>query len=219
MSASNLFGPIVTRRMVARTLAVHVLEWTPDYLGEVSRLARVPDDDVPDDAKWLPDFQAVRYVPSETTVVNLPENKLPALIVGTPGFAEAPRVEQEQGEHSQVWAFGLHAVVSGQDEDSTDRLVGEYAAALRTLLLQQSKISDHVSVAAQRDEGYDGLPVAASRTLGAGTVTVLVVVENALHELKGPLTPSEDPQADPGPLATVDGDALELTVTRLALED
>lgn len=204
MSIANVYGPIVTKRRVATWLRDHLLGedlvsgWFPHYLREVQRIEGWAAEE-PDVANWPPTFRAHRFTTSETTVLNLPENALPALLIGSPGLRGEPQIHGEYKAMEGVWIFGLHALVSGNDEDSTDRLAGEYAAALRALCAQERVIGDGVAeIAAVSDEAYDGIPQYASRTLAAGTVTVLVVVDEMVHTAKGPTEVPADPDAEPG---------------------
>lgn len=217
MSEANVYGPIVTRRRVATWLRDHIgigaSGYFPGYLRDVQRIEGWADEE-PDPTKWPEPFIASRFTFSEDTVINLVENDLPALILGSPGLSGAPMMHGEDRALEGAFVFGCHALVSGNDEDSTDRLMGEYTAALRALLAQQTMIGGGVaSIQGIADEGYDALPQYASRTLAAGTVTVLVVVEELVHAVKGPMGIPDDPNLDPGPFATIE--TTSLTVDRL----
>lgn len=224
MSEANLYGPIVTRRRVATLLRDHLLGanfvaeggWALHYLREVQRIEGWAAID-PDPANWPPAFRSHRFTVSENTVVNLPENDLPALLIGSPGLARSPEVSGEERELEGTWVVGLHALVSGNDEDSTDRLAGEYAAALMAACAQQRVIGDDLAeIVAVSDMAFDPLPQFASRTLAAGTVTVSVVVEDMVRMLRGPVTLPADPDVDPGELVEID--TASLTVDRLEVE-
>jgi hypothetical protein len=219
MSEVNLYGPIVTRRQIGVALRDHLIGedgWFPFYLREVQRLTGWADElpDAFDD--WPPTFASHRFTVSETTVLNLPENDLPALLIGSPGIVGEPQTHSEDKALEGAWAFGLHALVSADDEDSTDRLAGEYAAALMAACAQQRKLGNgFATIESVSDMAFDAIPQYASRTLAAGTVTVLVVVEEMVHSGKGPTELPADPNVDPG----ADPEVLTTTLTVDHMED
>lgn len=212
MSETNLYGRIITRRQIGEALRDHILAGFEHYLRDVQRDTGWEDVD-PDPANWPVPYIHTRFTWSETEVVNLVENDLPALILGSPGLLEAP-MQEGDGEQSGTFVFGLHSLVSGLDENWTDRLMGEYVAALWALVTQRPDVGGGIMIGKVADVGYDALGQVASRTLAAGTVTVPVVVEEVVNARMGPGGDlPDDPDLDPGPFAEMlTGD---LTVDRI----
>lgn len=212
MSVTNVYGPIVTRRAVGVSLRDHVLLHFPGYLRDVQRQEGWADEDADPD-NWPPPYVHTQFSWSADEVIKLAENDTPALILGCPGILGEPQVHGEDKAHEASFVFGLHSLVSSIDSDWTDRLMGEYVAALWALCAQQPEVNDNVGEIKVVDVGYDALGQFASRTLAAGTVTVRVVVEEVVHAMKGPLAPPDDPNVDPGPFPEVE--VTELTVDKL----
>jgi hypothetical protein len=213
VSVTNVYGPIVTRRQVGVELRDHIFAFFPGYLRDVQRQTGWAVDVDADPDLWAPPYIHSQFSWDADQVVKMAENDLPALILGCPGILGEPQHHGEDSAVEGAFVFGLHSLVSGMDADWTDRLMGEYVAALWALCDQQPEVSANVGSIQVVDVGYDALGQVASRTLAAGTVTVRVVVEEVLHAAKGPLAPPDDPNVDPG------GDpevlTTELTVDRL----
>src|SRR5690606_6246252 len=115
-----------------------------------------------------------------------------------PGLTEAPRKERQ--EYITKWAIGVGAVVSGQDRDNTFDLAEIYAAAIRSLVMQQPSLSGFAAGIDWLGERFDELlgPEDLS-TIAAGTLQLEVEVRGTLRVDYGVRTTINDVASDLGP--------------------
>lgn len=189
MSATNLFGPIVTGKNVRSAFKRHLEMWMPSYLAEVSR-----NDGRPGDA--LPLFRS--YV----SRLNMPDGKyaedqMPSCVIVAPGLVEEPI--KKSGMYITRWGVSVGAVISGQDFENTFDLTELYAAAVRAAVVQNQSLGGFATATDWLGERYDEIPNEMQRTLGAGSVQFLVEVQGAVNPKDGPDAPLAEPILDPGP--------------------
>lgn len=189
MSATNLFGPIVTGKNVRSAFKAHLQAWMPSYLAEVSR-----NDDRAGDA--LPLFRS--YV----SRLDMPdgryvEDQMPSCVIVAPGLVEEPI--KKSGMYIARWGVSVGAVISGQNFENTFDLTELYAAAVRAAVVQNPSLGGFATATDWLSERYDEIPNAMERTLGAGSVQFLVEVQGAVNPKDGPDAPLAEPILDPGP--------------------
>lgn len=205
-------GTITTGKMVRTALEATIKTWVPTYLAEISRQSgRLPTD--------LPVFRS--YVPA-IDFDRFAEDQTPTCVIVAPGTYNEPR-KQSNGAYTARWAVGVGCVLVGQDRENTFELTELYAAAVRTLILQQASLgglSDGVDWVSER---YDELSVDDQRTIAAGIIQFIVDVEDVSSRHVGPVTVPldpyvplpEDPVVETTHLDTTQADPLEAFPQRL----
>ncbi len=189
MSVNNIFGPIVTGKMVRTAMRKHLQLWMPTYLAEVAR---------DDGRKPLPVFR------SWVSSLDMPdgrfaEDQIPCCVIVAPGLVDDP-VKMKSG-YIVRWGVSVGAVIAGQDRENTFDLSELYAAAIRAAVLHKPSLGGFSNGTDWLGERYDDIPNAMQRTLGAGTVQFSVEVQTALLPRGGPAEPLLDVNTDPGPEA------------------
>jgi hypothetical protein len=183
----NVYGNIVTGKMVRNAVIAHVRTWAPDYIAEMgARDGR--------DRTALPSFR------SYTSKMNDPdkfvEDQIPCCVVVAPGMVSGKIARRARTIDAQ-WAVGLAAVVSGQDEDNTYELAELYTAALRSLMIQHPGVGGLSTGVTLLSERYVPLDANGTRTLAAGIVQLGVDVQAVVDSSQGPSQPSGDVAAVP----------------------
>lgn len=192
MSATNVFGRIVSGKMVRVAMRDHVRRWFPTYIAEVAR----NDGRRPEEMPLFRSFPSALDMPDGKFL----EDQMPSCVIVAPGLIEEPT--KHRGLYITRWAVAVGAAVSGQDRESTFDLSELYAAALRSLVMQNPSLGGFATATDWMGERYDDIPNDMSRTLAAGTVQFSVEVQGALDASAGPDAPLVDPIPDPGPRAT-----------------
>lgn len=193
---SEVFGRIVSATCVRRNIEDTLRLFMPDYLAEVADQTGFGRDYLPPIASWV----------MSTDVDNWPEDQLPACIVVCPGLLGEP--ERDSSEYTAEWAASVAFIVASTDREGSLELTELYCAAARAALLQhpslpyfdedQDKIVGGIADGViWLDESYDEAPIEASRTLGAGRISLGIIVEGVLDVYKGIGSPSQDPTVEP----------------------
>lgn len=192
MSASNIFGPIVTGMHVRRAMRQHLQRWFPTYIAEIARLHGKDPATMPLFKSWVSalDMPGGKYE----------EHQMPSCIIVAPGLLGEP--VKRGGLSIATWGVSVGCVVSGQDRENTFDLSELYAAAVRGCVVQHSSLGGFATATDWIGERYDDIPNDMLRTLAAGTVQFAVEVQGAIMPGEGPDEPLVDPIPDPGPRAT-----------------
>lgn len=178
----SAFGPIVAASDVELALLAHTQLWLADYLAELDRRY---DDDVgtlPYPRSWI----------VSADVEKMPEDQTPTIIVRSPGIVDPPLASGD-GMYAARWPIDVAVVLSARGNRLALRLARRYAAALRTLLVQQQQIDDELELVVRRidwlGERYDVLDSIDDRTICAATVELAVEVANVVQRNAGPIEP------------------------------
>lgn len=191
----SAFGPIISAFEVELAVADSVRRWMPDYLAELERRRGL-------EAGRMPAFRSIAV---SAELQRMPEDQLPALLIASPGIevsasAAAGRIEiHGDGGILARFRVDVAAVVSARGNRHGLRLARLYAAALRTLLVQQA-LQPTVLDLRRLDltgERFDLLDADGDRTQGAGVVSIAVEVADVSNRLMGPLEPGLPP-TEPG---------------------
>lgn len=117
-----------------------------------------------------------------------PENKLPCVIVISPGMVDEP-VKRKDGKYTGSWYVALAVVVSARSPQGTNRTAKRYGAALRACVLQNATLEGALRGTRVKDwvsEEYDSLPEEESRYLGSANLIFTVEVDDVTNAYKGP---------------------------------
>lgn len=192
MSATNIFGTIVTGKQVRVAMKDHLQAWFPSYIAEIGR----------EDGR---DGGALPLFRSYVSRLDMPEGRyaedqMPSCVIVAPGLVEEPI--KKSGMYIARWGVSVGAVLSGQDFENTFELTELYAAAIRSSVVQHPGLGGFATGTDWLSERYDEIPNEMQRTLGAGSVQFVVEVQNAVNPKDGPDAPLTDPIFDPGPRGT-----------------
>lgn len=200
-------GPVVTGRDVELAALRTLKRWSSAYLTDAEiKLGRTPGS-LPRIRAWTtaPDFE------------KWPEDQLPAVLLLSPGLAEAPNMDG-RGAYRAQFSLGVAAIVSTAKMEQTAALAKLYCAVLRTCLIQKQSLEGFAAGVTWLDENYDDLPSIDDRSLGAGQAIFAVQVDNVSQRWNGPATPGEPPpDYEPMPSdPTVDTVVIETDPTPIA---
>lgn len=197
MTATNVFGPVVTLRTVEQGVAAFLRIWFLDYLDEIERREGYAPGQI----------ERPRGIPIASDFEKWPEDQIPCLLVLSAGLAGAPQ-RQGDGSYTTDWQVAIAPIVKDIDEDATRNLASAYTAAVRWAVMQHQGLEGLGRVLRWRDETYDAGPLERRRTLAAGRFVFDVQMDGSLVEfgpvtpVNDPLDPSDppgDPSPDPGP--------------------
>lgn len=149
-----------------------------------------------------------------------PENKLPCVIVVSPGMPEPPR-KRGDGWYDAVWEIVVAVVVSAKTKKSSHKLGMRYGAALAKCVISNASLEGALEGASVIDwlgEDYADLPVEERRHLHVVRNVFHVKVEKVMNAYKAPevyLPDDEDTGHSPdyGDEPTVDPEKLSVDVT------
>lgn len=210
MTATNVFGPIVTLRTVEQGMAAFLRIWFLDYLAEVERREGYQPGEI----------ERPHGIPVASEFDKWPEEQIPCLLVLSSGLA-SPADRLGDGSWTTIWQIAVAPVVKSTDEDEVRRLASAYTAAVRTAVMHKRGLEGLGRVVRWVDEVYDGGPLERRRTHAVGRFVCDVEIDSTIED-GGPLIPSSpplDPETvwpppdDPGPWPDVDIDEVDVDVT------
>jgi hypothetical protein len=188
----SVFGPIISAFEVEHALANCVRIWIRDYLAEAERQRGL-------EVEGFPRFRSIVVAGG---AAKWPEDQLPALLISSPGLAEsgASRAIQVHGDGGYVARYRVDCTseVSARGNRQAIMLARFYAAAVRTLLIQQPlrAPSDPPPWLRRVDltgERFDLRDWTVDRTRCAGTVSFAVEVDGVSTRGLGPRQPTYPP--------------------------
>lgn len=182
----QVFGPIITGSDVLDAVQDTIATWQTTYLAEIERRTDRT-------AQALP---LIRNYTRTPDFAGWPEDQLPSCLLVCPGLENAP-VQHADGTMDMTWSVGVAIVVSASTLAATNDLAKVYAAAIRTLLLQQPSLGGFAQGLSLTDESYDDMASDDGRSLAAGQVVFNVDVRSIGNAHMGLPAPPEDPYTDP----------------------
>lgn len=217
----SAFGPIVSAFEVEHAVAECVRVWIRDYLAELCRQRKL-------DAEAFPPF---RSLVATSYFHKLPEDQLPALIITSPGTeasrgsARGGRMEiHGDGTYGLRWRVEAGAVVTTRGNREAAKLARFYTAAVRVLLTQQLPDPRWCPIDVRgvdcTGERYRVTDAAMERTQAAGSVDLIIDVENVGNRNLGPAAPMFEPTPPdvyPEAMLLPDVERTDVTVTNEAI--
>jgi hypothetical protein len=198
---TTIFGRIVSGADVEDWCEQLVRRWISTYLAEKEGQAGLRRGVIPRPRGWT-------VAPS---VDKWPEDQLPAIIFEATGIPAPPR-KGGDGRYRARWEMRITTIVSAKTERDSRRVASLYTAALRALFAQRPSLDGHADGIDWLAERYDELAFDEQRSLGHGTVALLVEVDDVTTAGAGPVTPDDplDPDIESWPdwpiVQTVDVD-------------
>lgn len=184
MTASDVYGRMVGADDIGDAVVNEIRTRSDHYLAEKARQRGLPAD-------ALPPFASIDEAAS---AVLLPEHSYPACIVAVLGLDQPERFDG--GWWSARWQVGVSVFVATGEYADLRVLVGMYAAAMRSLMVQ-SDLAGLARDVVMTGEAYDVATDDSGRNVGGATVVVDVHVDAVArdHVLLDPLP--ADPYAAP----------------------
>jgi hypothetical protein len=197
----TIFGRIISGADVEDWCEQLVRKWISTYLAEKEEQDGLRRGMLPRPRGWV----------TAPDVNKWPEDQLPAIIFASTGVPAPPR-KGGDGRYRARWDMRVTTVVSASTERDSRRLASRYTAAIRVLFLQHPSLEGHAAGIDWPAEAYNEIAFDEQRSLGHGTVALLIDVDDVTTANAGPATPSEtlDPDYQPWPewptVKTVDVD-------------
>jgi hypothetical protein len=160
--------------------------WFPTYLREIERQLELPPTT----------FDTPRnYSDRNSFDMEAPE-PLPKVVVIAAGTVGSPR-KDGGGQYSASWRIGIGIAVGAKTEKDSNVLVKGYAAAIRTIMLQNSGLGALNAVdITWTEEAYDDIPVPNPVELvKAASVFFDVDFTNVVTRTFGPTVPDRAPDS------------------------
>lgn len=189
----TVYGEIITGTHVREAVESTIKMWFPSYIAEVARQRGWTGPPLPDFCSYTGSVDLDRLV----------EMQVPSCVIVAPGLVDPP-TKEGTGTVRARWGVSIAATVSGQNVENTMNLAEMYAAAIRTLILQQKSLGGFAEGTDWRNEAYDEVTADDSRTMCIGIVEMTIEVRGVADTTQGPLVPPVDPTADPGEWTTVE---------------
>lgn len=198
--AESLYGPIVSGRVLELAIQATLERWIEEYLVELAHQQGRPNDP-------LAPFASYNVRPRGE---HWPEDKIPAIIIVNAGLEKEPSHDGD-GLYEAEWRIGCVIIASGLDEGNARQNAEDYAACVRTLLVQRrGELGvSHVRWVA---ETYEEAAAEQGRTLSGAVVEYTMAMPGVLNRYKGPAPDAVPSRGRPGtalkkvehPILTVD---------------
>ena len=129
-----------------------------------------------------------------------PEDQLPAIVVTSPGFVDAPDRAKGDGSWHGTWALEVTAIVKGRNAPEARRIAQLYWTAICIAVLQRRSLGEPYQATVLSDAALDSVPIEKRRTLAGATALFHVEVQSMFSDFDGPRTPEPpDPMPDTWP--------------------
>jgi hypothetical protein len=184
---TSIFGPIIAADELEDAVTAHLQTWWLTYSREFEIQRGYAQDSLPAPRAYL----VAEEVDREAA------DALPALVVVSPGLTGPPKQEGD-GSFRATFGLAVGVFVSANTRRNTERLVRQYAAIIRAIMLQRQ--GDYADGTTWTDESYDDdFSFTDQQTISAGQVVFNVEVANVVTRSGGPAAPTApDPDAQPG---------------------
>lgn len=185
----TIFGDMKSARLLEQAAIDTLKEWLPTYLAEGERQFDREEQSMPHPKHYgrVKEFE------------KWPENKLPALLVISPGLDGTRPRKDGEGRYRANFILGVGIALKTRDKNRTNDLVKDYAAVIRTLMVQKGTLGGYANGTEYRDESHNVADTEdQQRTLGTAQVIFSVELENLTQWGTGPVVVPDDPY-DPPP--------------------
>ena len=194
----DVFKDIISIDEIEDQILANLENWMPTYVAEICRQKSL-------------DFSKVPVIKSWVTLHRFrhePQNQTPAIVVVSGGTSGQP-VHNGEGWWRSPFLFGVSAIISTRDPDSSSRMAKLYAAAIRAIMLQQRSDVMYTDIR-WNGESYDQIDVGSPDMLASASVTFEVMMDGLVcSQGTGPSVPSVAP---PAPMPVVIEDPGRITV-------
>jgi hypothetical protein len=185
MVTDDVFGPIFDGSVLTRAVLATLKMWFPTYIREIEFQR----------GYTVGDIQAPKTYAERWRFDSYPDDKMPAVIVVSPGMASPP-VKDGDGTVNGWWALGIGIIAAASTEENSERLAKVYGAAARLIMSQKGWLDETWEFNGTQiiDETYIDVPdMEQSRTMRSAQIIAEVQVLNMWNLLDGPSAPTDPP--------------------------
>jgi hypothetical protein len=194
----DVFKDIISIDEIEDQILANLQNWMPTYMAEVCRQKSLDSSQVPAIKSWVT-LQRFRHEP---------HNQTPAIVVVSGGTSGQP-VKNGEGWWRSPFVFGVSAIISARDQDSSSKMSKLYAAAVRAIMLQQRTDVMYTDIR-WNGESYDDIDVGSPDMLTAASGTFELMLDGLVKSQgAGPKVPNVAP---PDPVSLVTEDPGRITV-------
>ena len=191
MVTDTIFGPIFDGSVLTRAVLATLKAWFPTYIKEIELQRGYTPGEIPAPKTYVERWAFDSY----------PDDKIPAVIVVSPGMFEPPRRDGD-GTVSGWWSVGVGIIAAANTEDNSERLAKVYGAGARMIMEQKGYLDEswEFNGCIVLDETYTDIPdIEQARTMRSVHVVSRVQVINMWDAFGGPAQPAApDPVNQPG---------------------
>lgn len=186
----DVFFPLVDASQLEAAVGKTLHDWFLVYTREFELQQGIPQDSLPQPRSWI----VAEEVDRRGT------DQLPTIIVVSPGLNGTDPMAEGDGSYRAAWLVGVGVFASAATREDTRKLVRQYAAIIRAILMQKQGLDASINVNAIRwmDESYDdNFRFTDEDTISAGQVVFNIEVDEVVHRFAGPVD-APDPETQPG---------------------
>lgn len=184
----DVFWPIVDGAQLEEHVCDTLKLWFPTYTREFEIQRELTRDTIPQPRSWI----------VTETIDREGQDQLPSVVVVSPGLNGSPPMMDGEGSFRATWTVGVGTFVSASTRDATKRLVRQYAAIIRAIMLQRQDLGDFADHVRWLDESYDDdFRFTDRETISVGQVIFDVEVDQVISRYEGPRG-DPDPETQPG---------------------
>jgi hypothetical protein len=205
---TNRYGPGVSWRDLRRWAIAGIGLWFPAYLRDSERHHGIAPGycHLPTGFRINPQENAATAVPERT---KHPEQRLPIILVVSPGLTDSAPVRQHDRTFNTEWALTLVGIIHGKNEDEAELVASCYGLALVKMMVAQAggwaSLDDYAGPALTVETvqwttpglDFNTLEVTRRRSVVAAEANFTVVFRDSATS-QGPQLPPVDPLPDPG---------------------
>jgi len=193
---SSKFGRILSAAQVEDEATTSLKKWFPTYLADQEREMGMRVNSLPNPTNFI----------NRNSFDTLEPEPLPKVVVISEGLASQP-TKYGRGQYRAMWNLQVGVAMSAKDEETSNRMVKGYGAAVRGIIVQKMREDSSLPIAnvVWTDERYVDLPIANQIMLfKAAQLSFLVDIEDVVSSWRGPPVPLVTADPNWGEVATVD---------------
>lgn len=193
---TDIFGAIKVADDLEQAAIDTLSSWFPVYIRELEVQHGIALDALPLPRSYL----------TADRVDRSNADQLPSVVVVSPGLSGRRPQQEGDGTFRCSFSLGIGVFVAGYDRTATKRLVRQYTAIARTIMLQKQGLSGYADGTTWLDESYDDdFSFTDGQTVGAGQTIFEVDVAGVVSRYGGPAVyggppPAPNPATQPGAL-------------------
>lgn len=184
----TIFHPFVDGNQLETWVEATLKKWWKTYAREFELARAMVEDSLPEPRSWI----VAETVDREGT------DQLPAIVIVSPGLNGDPPMQEGDGTFRAVWTVGIGVFVSAATREDTKKLVRQYGAIIRAIMLQKQSLGGNADGTVWLDESYDdNFNFTDDLTISAGQFICDVEVAGVVDRFAGPVG-EPDPDTQPG---------------------
>jgi hypothetical protein len=183
VSTPTIFGPIISADQLEGWVQQTLESWWTTYAREYELQQGMPEDSLPEPRSWV----VAEEVERESA------DQLPAIVIVSPGLNGDRPIQEGSGTFDATWLIGVGIFCSATTRNDTTKLVRQYGAIIRSIMLQKQTLGGNANGTTWMDESYnDEFNFTDDLTISAGQVIFEVQVADVANRYGGPADPAPD---------------------------